>query len=123
MGKRKTALLIESHPWLRQTLRQLLADEGFEVVAEAVSVMDGVRQAVDLQPGVVVVDADLAEMSGSLLGQMIQMLVPRTDVILLVDDTRAYGQLEQAGQVAACIDKRLAGHLLAPALKRLFEND
>lgn len=123
MHSGKCALLIERHPWLRQTLRTLLIDCGIDTVQEATSVMEGVRLAVDTHPDLVVVDTDLAEMSGSLLGELIQMLVPQTEVVLLVDDSWEYRQLADDKRVAACIDKRAVGQLLAPAIKLLFAKD
>ncbi len=113
-------LLIESHPLLRQTLRQVLAEASLELVDEAGNVVDGVRQAVSLRPELVIVDMTMAGVNGLVLGQLIHELVPQSKIVLLVDNSSTYRPLALEGGVAACISKHLAARELPLVVKRLL---
>jgi DNA-binding NarL/FixJ family response regulator len=116
----KRALLLVSHPWLQQTLRELLTNSGLNVMEEPADAMEGVYLAVQQQPDVVVVDTTLEHMNGSMLGQLIHKLVPQTRVILLVDDSWDYNQLAEDQRVAACISKRTAAQEMPPLIQQLL---
>jgi DNA-binding response OmpR family regulator len=115
MDKRR-AVLIESHPLLRQTLVQLLLSAGL-AVDEPVDAVDGVCIAVRARPEFVILDATLTDMSGLLLGALIRRLAPQSKVILLVDDAREYDQLAK-DNVIACLSKRTVGHELPLLIHR-----
>jgi len=112
-------LLIEGHPLLRQTLRQVLANAGLEAVTEAADAAAGVRLAVRLRPDFVVVDMTMADVNGLVLSQLIHELLPQSKVVLLVDDSATYCPLAVEKGVAACISKRAAAHELPLALRSM----
>ncbi len=115
MGDRR-AVLIESHPLLRQTLDQLLTGAGL-TVDEAANAVDGVCMAVRLRPEFVILDTAIAEVSGLTLGELIHCLAPQSKVILLVDDTREYNELAKE-KVIAYLSKHTVGHELPLLIHR-----
>ncbi len=112
----RRAVLIESHPLLRQTLGQLLVGVGL-AVDEAANVVDGVCMAVQHKPEFVVLDDAIADISGLTLGELIHCLTPRSKVILLVDDMHEYDQLANE-KVIACLSKCTVGHELPLLIHR-----
>ncbi len=110
------ALLIESHPLLRQTLKHLLIDAGLHV-DEAEDAVDGVCRAVQTRPEFVILDAATRDASGLALGELIFRLAPQSKIILLVDAVRPYRQ--PAGQeLFAVLDKGAVVHELPPLIHR-----
>ena len=113
------ALLIESHPLLRQVLRQLLTEAGLDVVAEAEAAVEGMRLAVRLRPDFVIVDSTMADVNGLVLSQLLHEVVPGSRVILLVNDPTTYCLLADQS-VAACIGKLAVAHELPLVVQRLL---
>ncbi len=106
----RRALLIESHPMLREVLGQLLIGAGL-CVDEAEDAVDAVCIAVREKPEFVVLDAATRDASGLALGELICRLVPQSKVILLVDDAHSCS-LPPGQQVFACLNKRAVVHEL-----------
>lgn len=58
-------VLIDDHPLLRRGIRQLIEmEEGMEVVAEASTARDGIREAINLEPDLILLDLNMPEMTG-----------------------------------------------------------
>lgn len=112
------ALLIESHPLLRQTLRRLLIDAHLDVIAEAEAAVEGVRLAVRLRPDFVIVDMTMADVNGLVLSELIHAVVPQSHVILLVDDYATYCPMVEQS-VAACVSKKTVALDLPLIVQRL----
>ena len=113
------ALLIESHPLLRQILRQLLTEAGLDVMAEAEAAVEGMRLAVRLRPDFVIVDSTMTDVNGLVLSQLLHEVVPGSRVILLVNDSTTYCPVVEQS-VAACIGKQTAAHELPLVIQRLL---
>jgi DNA-binding NarL/FixJ family response regulator len=78
-----TVLLVDDHELIRQGLRRAFErSPDFEVLAEAATVTDGVRQAAALRPDVIVVDVRLPDGSG--LELVRQVRGERDDVGIVV---------------------------------------
>lgn len=94
-------LLVDDHRMLRETLARSLADEGFDVVAEA---SDG-QEAIDLvrthRPDVVLMDVTMPQMDGVRATRLITDLFPETRIVMLTmhGDRRVIGQAIDAGAV------------------------
>jgi len=78
-----TVLLVDDHELIRQGLRRAFERSAdFEVLAEAATVGEGVRQAATLRPDVIVVDVRLPDGSG--LDLVRQVRTERDDVGIVV---------------------------------------
>jgi DNA-binding NarL/FixJ family response regulator len=123
-----TVLLVDDHELIRQGLRRAFErSPDFEVLAEAATVTDGIRQAGALRPDVIVVDVRLPDGSG--LELVRQVRGERDDVGIVVltmyaGDEQLFGALD-AGASAfvpkdAPTDDVLAAARHAAASPRAF---
>ncbi|HZQ28760.1 MAG TPA: response regulator [Acidimicrobiales bacterium] len=117
---RPTALVCEDDATTRGTLAVLLANAGYDVVAETALASEAVQLAGAHKPSVVILDLRLLGMSGRELLPHLLEAAPRTSVIVYTSDDQA----RQSGELAravAVVDKahpesltavldRLAGH-------------
>jgi two-component system, NarL family, response regulator NreC len=83
-------LLGEDHQIVRQGLRAMLANEGFQVVGEAVDGREAVRIAMEKRPDVVVLDLVMPFLNGVDAGQEILNNCPGTRVVLLTMHTEEH---------------------------------
>jgi CheY-like chemotaxis protein len=61
---RRTIVVVDDDPSFLAMVRQLLEAEGFAVVGEAETGLDGVRAATELSPDLVLVDVTLPDIDG-----------------------------------------------------------
>jgi DNA-binding NarL/FixJ family response regulator len=57
-------LIVDDHPSFRALARALLLAEGYDVVGEAETGVAAIRQAIDLQPDIVLLDVQLPDVDG-----------------------------------------------------------
>jgi DNA-binding NarL/FixJ family response regulator len=102
-------LLVEDNTSLRSSLRELLEDEGFEVVGEADDGEQGVRAAGELAPDLVVMDLKLPKLDGIEATRQIRTVAPGARVLVMsayLDDAlerwaREAGAFAFVGKAAA----------------------
>ena len=77
-------LLVDDHTILRHGLKAILSKEtDIQIVGEAGDGLEAVRLAKQLQPNVVVMDAQLPGLSGAQATRAIRQACPRTEVLVL----------------------------------------
>ena len=76
-------LLVDDHDLFRTGLRNLLEEEGVDVVGEAAAGDDALRYVRELQPDVVVMDLNMPGISGVEATRQISMIAPLTRVLVL----------------------------------------
>jgi DNA-binding NarL/FixJ family response regulator len=76
-------LLVDDHDLFRTGLRNLLEEQGLDIVGEAANGMDAVRLVRELAPDVVVMDLNMPTMSGVEATRHITSHSPLTRVIVL----------------------------------------
>ncbi len=76
-------LIAEDHDRVRQDVKALLQQEGFDAVAEARDGREAVRLAQDLVPDVVVLDVAMPHLSGVEAARRIRESAPSTRIVML----------------------------------------
>jgi two-component system nitrate/nitrite response regulator NarL len=87
---RFTVLLVDDHPLLRKGVSQLLElEDDIEVIGEASSGQDAIRQALDLNPDLILLDLSMKGMDGiETLGALRDAGVDSRIVVFTVSDDR-----------------------------------
>jgi NarL family two-component system response regulator LiaR len=86
MDRRAAALsvmLVDDHRLFREELRDLLVDEGFDVVGEAASGAEAVPMAMERRPAVVLMDIQMQGGSGIEATRQLTERCPETRVVML----------------------------------------
>jgi DNA-binding NarL/FixJ family response regulator len=85
--KKIRCLLVHDHVLMRQGVRRLLEDEGdIEVVAEASNAAEGLRQAFEHRPQVVIADVHIFECDPEQSEQLVLRESPTSKVVFLTAD-------------------------------------
>lgn len=82
-GSDLRVIVIDDHELFRQGLIGLLRERGIDVVGEAALAADGIRQAAEMEPGVVLMDLTMPGMSGIEATQRMTAVAPLTRVLVL----------------------------------------
>ena len=82
-GDRLRVLLVDDHDLFRTGLRNLLEEQGVQVVGEAASGSDALRIVRELAPDVVVMDLNMPGMNGIEATREISAIAPLTRVVVL----------------------------------------
>ena len=96
---RPRVMLADDDRGFREMLRDLLSDEGFQVVGEAADGAEAVEMAPKVSPDVLFMDLRMPQVNGIEATRMVKSLLPNAQVIIL----SAYGDpglqrgAEQAG--------------------------
>lgn len=84
MAKKKTVLIIDDHPLFREGLKTLLTRHaGFEVIGEAGSGKEGLLEAKELKPDLVILDISLPDRSGLEVSRNIRDSLKATRVAIV----------------------------------------
>ncbi len=107
----------------REAVRRVLAcNPGLQVVVEASTGTDAIRDAIRLQPDIAILDVHLPDRNGIELARELRGKVPQTRVVLLLDDDGDVYRFAAARQGAACALKdRLVEELPVAIARRGVE--
>lgn len=113
-GHRVRLLLADDHIIVRQGLRSLLTEEGFEVVGEATDGMEAVKLCDTLSPDIAVLDISMPVLNGVDAARLIRKARPKIKIILLTMYTgdRFILQSLRAGASGYVLKSRAAFALL-----------
>lgn len=114
-GPRIRVLLADDHEIFRQSLRILLEQGGFTVVAEAANGLEAVRLAQTWHPDVAILDFGMPGMSGIEAAREIQAHTPQTRTILLAmhEDGANAAQALRAGMHGYLYKSQTADELVS----------
>ena len=76
------ALVCDDYSMVRETIRPLLVEAGFEMVREATLATEAISLAEMTQPGVIVLDLSLPGMSGLQAIPILKLVSPRSVVVV-----------------------------------------
>jgi DNA-binding NarL/FixJ family response regulator len=111
-----TILIVDDYAPFRESARQLLESEGFDVVGEAENGVTALRLARELQPEVVLLDVHLPDFDGFEVAERLARLEAPPDVVL-TSSRDDYGALVPGSAARAFVRKdALSGESLAAAL-------
>jgi two-component system, NarL family, response regulator NreC len=98
-------LLVDDHALVRQSLRSLLEQEGFQVVGEASDGQTAVQQARTLEPDVVVMDIGMPTGNGIEAARAIRLSCPKSKTIVVT-------QHAEEQFVAGAVEAGVKGYVL-----------
>lgn len=106
-------LLADDHPLIREGLRSSLADQGFQVVAEAEDGRSAVDLALEHRPDVVVIDIGMPELDGLEACRRILRQRPNSRVMVLTahDDEGMREAALKAGAMAYVLKSATTGEI------------
>ncbi len=106
MSEKLRVLLVDDHKLFRSGVRALLARQAdIEVVGEAADGIDGVQQARQLRPDIILLDLHMPGVSGREAVKMLSEELPETRVLMLTVS-------EDAEDLLATLQAGAAGYLL-----------
>jgi DNA-binding NarL/FixJ family response regulator len=107
-------LLADDHVIVREGVKVLLVQEGFDVVADASDGLEAVRLAGTFQPDIAVLDLVMPLLNGIDAGREIATVSPRTKTILLTsrDDESVLLEALQAGFSGCVLKSYRSGDLV-----------
>jgi DNA-binding NarL/FixJ family response regulator len=109
-------LIVDDFAPFRETARDLLETEGFEVVGEAEDGLSAVRLAGELEPEVVLLDVHLPDIDGFEVARRLSDL-SSPPIVILTSSREDYRSLVDASAARAFVLKdELSGETLAAAL-------
>jgi DNA-binding NarL/FixJ family response regulator len=107
-GAAGRVLLVDDHDLFRTGLRNLLEEQGVQIVGEAATGADAIRYVRELAPDVVVMDLNMPGMTGVEATRQITSIAPLTRVVVLTIS-------DQDGDVMDAILAGACGYLLKDA--------
>jgi DNA-binding NarL/FixJ family response regulator len=125
MGNPKSVriLVIEDHDGVRRQVSKVLeSDPDFEVICEAANGLEGVRQAEELQPDVVVLDISMPTLGGIEAAIPIHRVAPKARIVFLSQhNSKRIAELALATGALGYVVKSSAAADLIPAVKAARE--
>lgn len=110
-----TVLIVDDHPSFRASARALLEAAGFDVVGEATDGASALDAVDELEPGLVLLDVQLPDMSGFEVCAEICCRDPSPNVIFVSSrDASDYGELVASSAARGFVPKdELSGEAVA----------
>jgi DNA-binding NarL/FixJ family response regulator len=84
MVKKKSILVVDDHPLVREGLKAIIGrNSKFEVAGEAGSAREGLQMAAELKPDLVLLDISLPDQNGLELAKKIRSSLPDTRILVV----------------------------------------
>jgi DNA-binding NarL/FixJ family response regulator len=114
----RTVLIVDDHPSFRASARAMLEAAGFDVVGEAADGASALDAVGELDPGLVLLDVQLPDISGFELCAELCCRDPSPDVILVSSrDLSDYGELVSSSAARGFVPKdELSGEAVSALL-------
>ncbi len=79
----KKVLVVDDAAFMRVTIKNMLAKNGFEIVGEAENGAEAVRKCKELEPDIMTLDITMPEMNGLDALKEIMKMRPQTNVVMV----------------------------------------
>jgi DNA-binding NarL/FixJ family response regulator len=118
-------LLVDDHELIRRNIRRLLASHAdFELVAEAATGLEAVRQAGTHQPDVILLDISLPELNGLAALPLIRKAAPGAKVLMVTNHDHAdFARASFSAGASGFVTKSDVAVQLALAIRRVLANE
>jgi DNA-binding NarL/FixJ family response regulator len=115
-------LLADDHELVRQGLRTLLEEQGFQIAGEAQDGREAVRLAIEVQADIAIVDFSMPRLNGVGVARELRARSHAIRIVLLTrhDEPQYVAEALEAG-VDAYVLKRRAATDLVQALRRVVD--
>lgn len=122
IGSAPRVLVVDDDEGIRQALRDLLREEGMDVVGEAANGSQAIEAATELRPDVILMDLRMPVLGGAEATAKIREELPTTQVIILsaYDDPALNRNAEDAGAYAYLV-KGCSAALVRDVLLEAFK--
>jgi two-component system response regulator EvgA len=116
-----TVLIVDDHPGFRATARAVLEAEGYDVVGEAETGVEGLSAARELTPDIVLLDVQLPDFDGfEVASRLLRLELEPSPRIVLTSSRDAcdFGRLIQQSGVSGFVPKaELSGSAIASLVR------
>ena len=119
-GKPPRILVVDDDKLMRELLKAILRDEGFNVVGEAKDGRGALTQVGKLAPDLVCLDVNMPGMSGLEVLKAIQQATPVTKVVMVTGDASMATVREAVGFGADAVWAAEAAHCLPSPVPARF---
>jgi DNA-binding NarL/FixJ family response regulator len=118
-------LLVDDHDLIRRNFRRLLvAQADFELVSEAITGLDAIRQAREHQPDIILLDISLPEMNGLTALPLIKEAAPEAKVLMVTNhDDPDFARASFSGGASGFLTKSDVSAQLALAIRQVQANE
>jgi len=110
MGNLKKILIVEDEPSIRMIIRQLLENEGYNVIGEGEDGEDGFKKYLELNPDLVLMDIVMPKSDGLSCSKKIIAYNPKAKIIILT-------ALNERKHVMSAIKSEVKGYIIKPIEK------
>jgi two-component system chemotaxis response regulator CheY len=86
MHAKKRVLIVDDHPSIRYLLRSLVETDDFTVCGEASGGLDGIQEAENLRPDVILLDFLMPGINGAQVASIVKKRMPDVRIILFTLD-------------------------------------
>lgn len=115
-------LLADDHAVMRESLKNILEQRGFDVVGEAADGREAVTLAIQLHPDVVVLDVGMPLLNGIEAANELRQRLPHTKIILLtMYDEESYVRAAREAGVDGYVLKTEAASDLIKAIQNVIQ--
>jgi DNA-binding NarL/FixJ family response regulator len=124
-GSRIRVLVVDDHEPFRRFVRTALSVQPeLQIIGEACDGLEAVQKAVELQPGLIVLDIGLPSLNGIEAARRIRNLSPNSRILFLSQESYAE-VVQEALRLGALgfVIKAHAGSQLLPAVEAVLRNE
>lgn len=117
-------LLVDDHDLIRRNIRRLLITQAdFDVIAEATTGLDAVRQARECQPDIILLDISLPEMNGLAALPLIRKAAGNAKVLMVTNhDNSDFARASFSAGACGFLTKADVSAQLAFAIRQVHAN-
>ncbi len=107
MGNKKRILVVDDSSFLRNSLKKILEDQGYEVVGTAGNGLEAVTKYKELKPDLVTLDIIMPQMNGLEVLKLLKTVDPNACVVMV-------SSMSAKQSVTDCVQAGAKNYILKP---------